>query len=131
MLHLSPQCRYYLYNGYIHMRSGFDRLSGIVTSQMSLSPTDGSIFIFLNKNRNQVKLLLWEGDGFAIYHKRLEQGTYELPGVHDCSGRIAISSDQLQLILHGIKLSSVRKRKRYAQSVESCGLQPASAQYLH
>ena len=76
---------------------------------MQLNVLSGSVFIFLNKKHNQVKLLLWEGDGFALYHKRLEEGTYELPVEEDKNE----SNQQLQLILQGISLKSVRRRKRY------------------
>lgn len=95
------------------MRKGFDSLSGLVTSKMQLNALSGSVFIFLNKKHNQVKLLLWEGDGFALYHKRLEEGTYELPYEDDRNERLSISSQQLQLILQGISLKSIRRRKRY------------------
>lgn len=95
------------------MRKGFDSLCGIVMQQMNLLALNGDIFIFINRKHNQVKLLLWEGDGFALYHKRLEKGTYELPA-HDGNARsVNISAQQLQLILQGISLKSVRRRKRY------------------
>jgi transposase len=113
MLHLSAACRYYLYNGPADMRKGFDSLSGMVSSQMNSNALSGSVFIFFNKKHNQVKLLLWEGDGFALYHKRLERGTYELPLCNESNLSISISSQQLQLILQGISLKSVRRRKRY------------------
>jgi transposase len=113
MLHLSPASNYYLYRGNTDMRKGFDSLSGLVSSQMQLNVLTGSVFIFLNKKHNQVKLLLWEGDGFALYYKRLEKGTYELPAGDDKNGSMSISSEQLQLILQGISLKSVRRRKRY------------------
>ena len=113
MLHLSSSCNYYLYRGNTDMRKGFDSLSGLVSSQMQLNVLSGSVFIFLNKKHNQVKLLLWEGDGFALYYKRLEKGTYELPATNDKNDRLSISSEQLQLILQGISLKSVRRRKRY------------------
>jgi transposase len=61
------------------MRKGFDSLCSIVSSQMKLNALSGSMFIFINKKRNQVKLLLWEGDGLSLYYKCLEKGTYELP----------------------------------------------------
>lgn len=95
------------------MRKGFDSLSGMVSSHMQLNVLSGSVFIFLNKKQNQVKLLLWEGDGFALYYKRLEKGTYELPAAPDIKDTLSISSQQLQLILQGISLKSVRRRKRY------------------
>lgn len=113
MLHLSAACRYYLYNGPTDMRKGFDSLCGIVTYHMQQSILSGSIFIFFNKKRNQVKLLLWEGDGFALYYKRLEKGTYELPADESKTSCITVSHQQLQFILQGIVLQSVRQRKRY------------------
>jgi transposase len=103
------------------MRKGFDSLSGIVSLLMNEDAISGSVFIFLNKKHNQVKLLLWEGDGFALYHKRLEQGTYELPS-YDAKGcSVSITSQQLQLILQGISLKSVRRRKRYQHMTQSSG----------
>jgi transposase len=97
------------------MRKGFDSLCGIVMQQMNMSALNGDIFIFINKKHNQVKLLLWEGDGLAMYYKRLEEGTYELPAHHDNTCSIHISAQQLQFILQGISLKSVHKRKRYQQ----------------
>ena len=103
------------------MRKGFDSLSGIVLQQMNLSVLNGDIFIFFNRKRNQVKLLLFEGDGFALYHKRLEKGTYEIPASDHEHTSMAISNQQLQLILQGISLKTVRLRKRYQHMPQSCG----------
>ncbi|HXL57493.1 MAG TPA: IS66 family insertion sequence element accessory protein TnpB [Chitinophagaceae bacterium] len=116
MLHLSPSCRYYLYAGNADMRKGFNSLSGMVSSQMQLNVLDGSVFIFMNKKHNQIKLLLWEGDGFALYHKRLEKGTYELPSTTNESSSIAISAQQLQFILQGISLQKIHFRLRYKRT---------------
>jgi transposase len=122
MLHLSPSCRYYLYCGDADMRKGFDSLSGVVSQHMKLSALSGSVFIFVNRRRNQLKLLLWEGDGFSLYHKRLEQGTFELPGgaapSKDKTNGISLTHQQLQLILQGISLKSVKHRKRYQHPAE-------------
>jgi transposase len=97
------------------MRKGFDSLSGIVTSELQMNVLSGAVFIFINKKHNQVKLLLWESDGFAVYYKRLEKGTFELPVTNDNDKDISISNEALQHILQGVSLSSVRKRKRYQQ----------------
>lgn len=113
MLHLSVSCHYFLYSGHTDMRKGFDSLCGIISSQMNENALNGAVFIFFNKKHNQVKLLLWEGDGFAMYYKRLEQGTYEVPAADNNNTTLSISSQQLQLILQGISLRSVRRRKRY------------------
>ena len=112
MLHLSQSCSYYYYNSPTDMRKGFDSLSGIVSQHMQRDALSGSIYIFINKKRNQVKLLHWEGDGFALYYKRLEQGTYELPVLANNSSNI--TAQQLQLILQGIQLRSIKMKKRYA-----------------
>jgi transposase len=114
MLHLSASVNYYFYNGAVDMRKGFDSLSGLVQQHMQLNVLNGGIFIFINKKRNQVKLLLWEGDGLSLYYKRLERGTYESPltgeGYH-------MSATQLQLILQGIQLKSVKMKTRYQHHV--------------
>jgi transposase len=113
MLHLSPAVQYYLYTGNTDMRKGFDSLCGIVSSQMKLDALSGSIFIFINKRRNQVKLLLWEGDGLSLYYKRLEKGTYELPATGDENSNLNIRNHQLQFILQGVSLQKIQYRSRY------------------
>jgi transposase len=115
MLHLSASCKYYLHRKATDMRKGFDSLCGIVSSELQMNVLSGAVFIFINKKHNQVKLLLWEGDGFSIYYKRLEKGTYELPPASDNNNTIALSNEALQHILQGVCLKSVRKRKRYQQ----------------
>lgn len=116
MLHLSSQCRYFLYTGVTDMRRHFDSLSGMVTSLMQHDVLSGDIFIFLNRRRNQIKLLQFEGDGFSIYHKRLEKGTYELPCGNDKDVSLTLTHQQLLLILEGISLRSVKKRPRYSHA---------------
>ncbi len=98
------------------MRKGFDSLSGIVTQHTDQDVLSGSIFIFMNRRRNQIKLLLWEGDGFSLYYKRLEKGCYELPqNTGDANSRI--SAQQLQFILQGVQLKSVKMKNRFNMTV--------------
>ena len=115
MLHLSASCKYYLHRQPADMRKGFDSLSGLVTSELRMNVLSGAVFIFINKKHNQVKLLLWEGDGFAIYYKRLEKGTYEMPVAVKNNTEFSITREALQHILQGVSLKSVRKRKRFQQ----------------
>ncbi len=103
------------------MRKGFDSLCGVVSSQLQMNALSGAVFIFINKKHNQVKLLLWEGDGLALYYKRLEKGTYEVPLINNAAVDLSISHEALQHILQGVSLQSVRKRKRYQQIAENCG----------
>lgn len=102
------------------MRKGFDSLSGIVNQQMQGNALSGAIFIFFNKKHTQVKLLLWEGDGFSLYHKRLEAGTYEVPVLNGIEIAVSISSEQLLFILRGVSLKHIRKRKRYQHIHSDC-----------
>ncbi len=95
------------------MRKGFDSLCGIITSELKMDALSGAVFIFINKKRNQLKLLLWEGDGFAVYHKRLEKGTFEMPAAGNESLSVSITAQQLQFILQGVSLKKIHFRKRY------------------
>jgi transposase len=115
MLSISKAYRYFMYGKPADMRKGFDGLGAIVSRELLQSPLSGDIFIFLNKRRNRIKLLHWQGDGFALYCKRLERGTYELPRASTASAGMEISAQQLLLILEGISLLSVKARKRYSR----------------
>src|SRR5215210_5411281 len=115
MLALSATTRYFLYRPPADMRKSFYSLASIVREQMQTDALSGDIFIFLSRRRNHIKLLRWERDGFALYSKRLEQGTYELPGQEQGSSFL-ITHQQLLLILQGISLQQVHYRKRYGHS---------------
>jgi len=96
------------------MRKGFDGLCGVVRNELVKDPLSGEVFIFMNKRRNQVKVLLWEGDGFSMYCKRLEKGTYELPQWDGETHSVELRSEELMLILQGISLKSVQRRRRFS-----------------
>ena len=96
------------------MRKGFDSLSGLVQEHMHSNVLQGGVYIFVNRKRNQIKLLSWEGDGLAIYYKRLEKGVYEFPSILPGNNSATIDSLQLQLILQGIVLGSVKKKIRFS-----------------
>lgn len=95
------------------MRKGFNGLSGLVRSELKRDPSDGSIYCFVNKRRDRIKLLSFEPDGFSVYYKVLAQGTLEVPKVDDHTAYGVITPETLRLILGGIKLGSVRRHKRY------------------
>ena len=97
------------------MRKGFDSLCGLVSREFLMNTLSGDVFIFLNHRRDRIKVLHWQGDGFAIFYKRLEKGTYEIPKKENDKQAIEIDSQTLQFILEGITLCSVKKRKRYQQ----------------
>jgi transposase len=91
------------------MRFGIYSLAGLVRNELGFDPSSGDVFVFLGKRLNQIRLLQWDRDGFAMYIKKLEQGTFEWPKGKD----ISITSQQLTLLLQGVMLDSVRLRKRY------------------
>lgn len=97
------------------MRKSFNGLCGLITNELHQEVISGDIFIFLNKRKTHIKLLVWEGDGFAIYYKRLEKGTYEFPTGSLSEKSLSISYTQLMLILQGISLKKIHYRKRYGK----------------
>jgi transposase len=115
MFNISKAYRYFMYGRRADMRKGFNGLCGLVRNEFLQNPLSGDVFIFINRPRNRIKLLHWQGDGFAIYYKRLEKGTYEMPEINSTSASIELDAQQLLLILEGISLLSVKKRRRYTQ----------------
>jgi len=103
----------YLYCGPVDMRRSFDGLMGIVQSEFHLDVQAGDLFVFINKRADRLKALWWDGDGLAIFMKRLESGTFQRPAVESEEGHLLMDRVQLGLLLSGIELSSVRRRKRY------------------
>lgn len=97
------------------MRKGAYSLSGLVRNDMNLDVLTGDVFIFISRRGNKIKLLQWDRDGFALYEKGLEKGNFEKPSTNS-TGHFSISPQQLQLILQGIVLKSIRYKKRYAIS---------------
>ena len=102
------------------MRKSFHGLAAIVTQQMRHDVVSGDIYIFISKRRNAIKLLRFEGDGFAIFYKQLEKGTYEMPEITDDTASITTSCDQLHFILKGVSLKKVKYRSRYSHPSSVC-----------
>ena len=113
LLSLSSSRSYYLHKGATNMRKGFNSLTAMIRAELGQDPLSGNVFIFFNRQRNQVKLLQFEADGFGIFHKRLEKGTFELPNATGESQDGVIAWHDLQFILQGVDLTSIRFRKRY------------------
>jgi transposase len=116
MITLASGARYYLWRRPVDLRKSFDGLHGLITNGMGRDALSGEVFIFLNRRRDQVKLLVWDRTGFVIYYKRLERGRFELPAaLDDAAAGQALAWAELMLILEGVSLKSVRWRKRYQQ----------------
>ncbi len=107
--------RIYLRRGVTDMRKGIDGLSGIVRESFDCDPTDGSLFIFLNRQRNMVKALYWDRDGFALWQKRLERGRFTF----SAEGSTLIDRAELALILEGVTARIIRRSPRWQKSRNS------------
>ncbi len=101
----------YLYREPVDMRKSFDGLAAVASQKVQENPLSGALFAFFNKRRSMVKLLFWDKGGLTIIAKRLEKGTFQMPPFGE--KKVEISTTDLQLILEGINLSSIRYRKRY------------------
>ena len=107
--------RYYLYGRPTDMRKSFDGLCGLVINHLGRDPMTGDVFIFMNRRRTLIKLLVWDQTGFVIYYKRLEKGTFEFPSVGEGQSSVKITRRTLMLILEGISLKNIKIRRRYSR----------------
>lgn len=107
--------RYYLYREPTDIRRSFDGLCGLVTERLGQNPMSGDVFIFINKPRNRMKLLKWEPGGFVLFYKRLERGTFELPGASFHSLSYQIGYGELTMMVTGISMKYAKKRRRFLQ----------------
>ena len=113
MLALSGNTRIFAFSEPTDMRKGFNGLSGLVSEHFNVELLSGHMFLFCNRRGDRIKLLYWDQDGLAIWYKRLESGSYQLPKVDPQSNTLEMDQTQLSLLLSGIDLASVKQRKRY------------------
>jgi len=117
MISLSAATRVFVVAGATDMRKSFNGLYGIVAQQLSLDPTSGHVFVFCNRGKNRIKLLLWDGSGLWVCAKRLEQGRFHWPwgndGGHDDHEAYVLTHETLSLLLGGIDLQETSFRKWY------------------
>lgn len=115
MLAFSSQTRVYLAKAATDMRKSFRGLLTLTECVLRQQPASGHLFVFLNRRRDLMKILYWDGSGYAIWYKRLECGRFQLPlalaGAEPTG--LELSTAQLSLILQGIDLTSVRQRLRF------------------
>lgn len=113
MIHLPASVRVYLCTAPCDMRRSFDGLHALVAGSMQLDAFAGHLFVFSNRRRDRVKILYWDRDGFAVWAKRLEEGTYAMPFAEGDERRREITAQELGALLSGIDLSQAKRRKRY------------------
>jgi transposase len=116
MLSLPAQVRIFAATAPVDFRKAHDGLVAIVREGFGHDPFDGSIFVFFNRRRDRIKLLLWDRNGFWLWYKRLERGTFRV--LHASSGeRVEIHRAELAMILEGIDLEAGKIRRHFADGV--------------
>ena len=117
MLSLSPGGRIYIYVPASDMRKGMNGLSGIIREELAGDPTDGSLFVFINRRRDRMKILHFDGAGYWLHYRLLEAGTFEELKHRSGSRSLTIDATELSMLLSGVSLVGSRsRRKRYAKA---------------
>jgi len=117
MLNFSHQTRVFLFLEPVDMRKSFRGLCLLAESVLREDPASGHWFAFINRRRDRLKLLGWDGQGFWIWYKRLESGVFEKPTTDEGQVQMEIDVTQLSLIINGIDLRSAKRRRRYGKTV--------------
>lgn len=118
LLSLPSNIRIFVARGAVDMRKSFDGLSLLVQHQFGREPFSGDLFTFFNRQRDRVKLLLWDGNGFWVFAKRLEGGAFaRWPDDNGDSACVAIDRARLGMLLEGVDMKTVKLRSRSAPSV--------------
>lgn len=106
--------RVYLCTSPADMRKGFDTLAAMVRDYLGYDPLSGHLFLFVGRDRDRIKILYWDRDGFALWYKRLEEGTFRLPS-KNTGKSVELKASELAMLLAGIDLTSIKRRKRFAR----------------
>jgi len=96
------------------LRKGYDGLAQLARDAIKEDPLSGHLFVFSNRKRNRIKIIYWDRDGFAIWMKRLERGTYRWPS--PTSDHVEWTAAELAAVLGGIDLKATRKRPRFTRA---------------
>jgi transposase len=112
MIMLPSAVRIFLCTRPTDLRKSFDGLTGLVRECFGQDPLTGHLFLFVNRRRDRLKILYFDRDGLAIWYKRLEAGTFEMPSTAEPDG-IELQAAQLAMILSGIDMRSAHRRKRF------------------
>lgn len=106
---LTEKTMVYIITGYTDMRKGIDGLTALVSGKLLLDPYDKSLFLFCGKNSHKLKGLLWEGDGFLLLNKRLENGRYRWPR-NETEAKL-LSPQQIRWLLEGLEIEQSKAIK--------------------
>lgn len=129
MLSLPPSIRIFAARGAVDMRKAFDGLSAIARDVLQQDPMSGQLFVFFNRSRDRVKILVWDTSGFWLFYKRLERGTFEdLAAIDGAATHAEIDGTTLRLLLDGIELKKVSFRGHMGQGKRTSKIHVATSQ---
>lgn len=118
MLSIPESLRIFVAREPADFRKQFDGLAGIAKDQLGMDPFGGHLFVFFNKRRDRIKLLVFQHTGFWLHYKRLERGTFEmLTKVSDNDDCIEIDARRLRLLLEGIDLTQSKFRRHFERGI--------------
>jgi len=113
MIGLGPATKIFLSVPAVDMRKGFNGLYGLVRDQLGQDPTSGHLFLFTNRQRTRVKVLVWDGSGLWVCSKRLEKGRFRWPEVEDKALCVTMRGEELAMLLNGLDPAQSRRRDWY------------------
>jgi transposase len=113
MLNIPGALKIFLAVAPTDLRKSHDGLAALVEHALESDPFSGQLFVFRNKRADRVKLLYWDGDGYALWYKRLEVGCFRFPVAAEGATRMAIAANDLTMLLAGVDLTSVKRSRRY------------------
>jgi transposase len=119
MLNLPPSTKIFLCNQPVDMRKSFDALSGLIQTHFGQNPLCGHLFVFFSKQRDRMKILFWDIDGFVLYYKRLEGGTFSWVSELGSEQNTEILASDFALVLAGINPGDGRRQRRYQRMPET------------
>jgi transposase len=108
--------RIYLATGPTDMRKGFDTLAALVRDVLGHDPLSGHLFLFISRRKDRLKMLYWDSDGFALWYKRLEVGTFRVPAVTPETSSVQLKASELAMLLEGIDLKSIKRTPRWVRT---------------
>lgn len=117
MFGLGPATRIYVATGATDMRKGYEGLYGWVRDRLQCEPRSGHLFLFCNGERNRVKVLVWDGSGLWVCAKRLEKGRFHWPEAKAEENKVVLSHEELSLLLNGMDLVQVKRRRNWYREV--------------
>jgi transposase len=101
------------------MRCGFDRLAERVKTVLGEDPLSGHLFVFRSRGGDRLKILLWDGDGFVLWYKRLEEGVFKLPRTEEGRRSVELRASELAMVLDGIDMTKLKRVPRYGRALEA------------